>query len=50
LDESLSALAVSVRFEHPAQQIVFQDDIHAVTDAEARVERLTKQIADLVPS
>lgn len=39
----------TVRFEHPAQQIVFQDYIHAVTDAEARVERLTKQIADLLP-
>ena len=39
----------TVRFEHPAQQIVLQDYIHAVTDAEARVERLTKQIADLLP-
>lgn len=39
----------TVRFEHPAQQIVFQDYIHAVTDAEARVERLTKQIGDLLP-
>ena len=40
----------SVRFEHPAQQVVMQDYIHAVTDAEARVARLTKQIEDLVPS
>jgi transposase len=39
----------TVRFDHPAQQIVFQDYVHAVTDAEARVERLTRQIADLVP-
>lgn len=39
----------TVRFEHPAQQIVLQDYIHAVTDAEARVERLTEQIADLLP-
>jgi transposase len=39
----------TVRFEHAAQQIVFQDYIHAVTDAEARVERLTGQIADLLP-
>jgi len=39
----------TVRFAHPAQQIVLQDYIHAVTDAEARVERLTKQIADLLP-
>jgi transposase len=40
----------TVRFEHPAQQIVFQDYVDAVTDAEARVERLTTQIADLLPS
>lgn len=40
----------TVRFEHPAQQIVLQDHVHAVTDAEARVERLTRQIADLLPS
>jgi transposase len=39
----------TVRFTHPAQQIVLQDYIHAVTDAEARIERLTKQIADLLP-
>ena len=39
----------TIRFEHPAQQIVLQDYIHAVTDAEARVERLTKQIAELLP-
>ena len=39
----------TVRFHHPAQQIVFQDYVDAVTDAEARVERLTGQIADLLP-
>ncbi|WP_420869083.1 hypothetical protein [Cereibacter azotoformans] len=39
----------TVRFTHPAQQIVLQDHIHAVTDAEARIERLTRQIADLMP-
>ena len=39
----------TVRFDHPAQQIVLQDYIHAVTDAEARVERLTGQIAELLP-
>ena len=39
----------TVRFEHPAQQIVFQDYVHAVADAEARVERLTRQIAELLP-
>jgi hypothetical protein len=40
----------TVRFEHPAQQIVPQDHIHAVTDAEARIERLIGQIAVLLPS
>ena len=40
----------TVRFERPAQQIVLQDYIHAVTDAETRIERLTGQIADLLPS
>jgi transposase len=39
-----------VRFTHPAQQIVLQDYIDAIADAEARVERLTGQIADLLPS
>lgn len=38
-----------VRFTQPAQQIVLQDYIDAVADAEARVERLTGQIADLLP-
>jgi len=40
----------TVRFQHPAQQIVFQDYVDAVADAEARVERLRGQIADLLPS
>lgn len=40
----------TVCFPHPAQQIVFQDYVDAVADAEARVERLTDQIADLLPS
>jgi len=39
----------TVRFEHPAQQLVLQDYIHAVTDGEVRVERLTKQIEELLP-
>ena len=39
----------TMRFPHPAQQIVFQDYVDAVSDAEARVERLTGQIADLLP-
>lgn len=40
----------TVRFQHPAQQIVLQDYIDAVTDTEARVERLAGQIAALLPS
>lgn len=38
-----------VRFTHPAQQIALLDYIDAVADAEARVERVTGQIADLLP-
>ena len=34
----------------PSKQIVIQDYIRAVTDAAAEVERLTKQIADLLPA
>ena len=40
----------TVGFQHPAQQIVFQDYVDAVSDTEARVERLTGQIADFLPS
>jgi transposase len=40
----------TVRFAHPAQQIVLQDYIHAVEDAEARVDRLTRQIEELLPN
>jgi transposase len=39
----------TVRFDHPASQIVLQDYIHAVSDAEVRVDRLTKQIEELAP-
>lgn len=39
----------TVRFTHPAQQVVLQDYIHDVTDCEARIERLTEQIASLMP-
>ena len=39
----------TVRFDHPAQQIVLQDYIDAVTDAEQRVGRLTRQITELLP-
>ncbi len=37
----------TIRFDHPAGQIVLQDDIHAVEDAEARRDRLTGQIEEL---
>jgi transposase len=40
----------TVRFDHPAQQIVLQDYIHAVQDAEARRDRLTRQIEELLSS
>src|ERR1700722_3752589 len=40
----------TVRFDHPAQQIVLQDYIHAVADAEMRRDRLTRQIEELLPS
>jgi transposase len=40
----------TVRFDHPAQQIVLQDYIHAVEDAEARLARLEHQIEELLPS
>jgi transposase len=40
----------TVHFDHPAQQIVLQDYIHAVQDAEARRDRLTRQIEELLPS
>jgi transposase len=40
----------TVRFDHPAQQIVLQDYIHAVEDAEARRDRLTRQIEELLPN
>ena len=35
----------TVRFDHPAQQLVLQDYIHAVDDAEVRVARLTQRNA-----
>ncbi len=39
----------TVRFDHPAQQIVLQDYIHSVQDAEARRDRLMQQIEVLLP-
>src|SRR6202162_4216228 len=40
----------TVRFEHPAQQIVLQDYIHAVQEAKTRPDRLTQQIEELLPN
>jgi len=41
----LSTLA----FEHPAQQIAFQDYVDAVLDAERRLQRVEEQISGLLP-
>jgi transposase len=40
----------TIRFDHPAQQIVLQDYIHAVEDAEARLKRLERQIEEFLPA
>ena len=37
------------KFEHPAQQIVFQEAIDAIEDALQRLRRLEKQLAVIVP-
>jgi transposase len=37
-------------FEHPAQQIVFQEATDAITDADQRLRRLEQQLALIVPS
>src|ERR1700721_1067914 len=37
----------TVRFDHPAQQIVLQDYIHAVEDAEKRVTCLVQKMSQL---
>ena len=41
----LSTLA----FEHPAQQVAFQDYVDAVMDAERRLQRVEEQISGLLP-
>ena len=40
----------TLTFQHPAQQIVLQDYIHAVQDAETRRDRLSAQIQELLPN
>jgi transposase len=37
------------RFDHPAQQIVFQDAVAAIEDAIERLRRLEQQLTDVVP-
>ena len=37
-------------FEHPAQQIVFQDLVDVIMDAKNRLERLDGQLEEVVPS
>lgn len=39
-----------LKFAHPAQQMVLQEYLHAVADAEARRDRLTRELEALVPS
>jgi transposase len=38
------------QFDHPAQQLVLRDYIDVVTDAERRVDRLTLEITEHLPS
>lgn len=38
------------KFEHPAQQIVFQDGVDAIADGAARLRRLEEQLMAIVPS
>jgi len=40
----------NIRMSTPPQQVVFQEYIHAITETTERVERLTRQIEELVPS
>ena len=40
----------TVHFVHPAQRIVVQDHLHAVSNSEVRVERLTRQSGALLLS
>jgi len=38
------------KFEHPAQQIVFQDAIDSIADAVVRLKRLEEQLVAIVPT
>ena len=48
MDAGASALA-GQKFDHAAQQIVFQEAIDAIKDALQRLRRLDKQLALIVP-
>jgi len=39
----------TLTFEHPAQQIAFQDYVDAVTDGERRLQHVEEQISSLLP-
>jgi transposase len=39
-----------VTFEHPAQRIVLQELLYAIDDAAARLDRLVKHLAEIVPT
>jgi transposase len=41
---------VAQKFDHPAQQIVFQDGVDAIADALARLRHLEEQLVAVVPS
>ena len=40
----------NIKLPHPAQQVAFQEYVTAIDEAAQRVERLTKQITELLPS
>jgi transposase len=39
-----------LEFEHPAHYILIEENLAAIRDSEARLQRLEKQIVDIVPS
>lgn len=49
VEKAVQAMSHNCAVTDSAQQTVLQDYIQVVTDAEARVELLTKQITDLLP-
>jgi transposase len=50
LDAGASALAGQAEFRSPAQQIVFQEAIDGIADADQRLRRLEQQLVAIVPS